>query len=107
MTYMNNPNRIMSEPGKNLYEQNHGLHCPAPCQKEYSRLLTAAVVNERFRNLLLADPDSALRVGYCGETFHFSPEEHQRVISIRAASLSEFARQLMENRSSVYQYLNY
>lgn len=107
MTYMNNPNRIMSEPGKNLYEKNRCLHAVAPCQKEYSRLLTAAVINERFRNLLLSDPDSALRSGYCGETFHFSPEEYQRVISIQASSLPEFAQQLMENRSPVFQYINY
>jgi hypothetical protein len=38
--------------------------------KESSRLLTAAVVNRRFRQMLLADPGRALALGYGGEAFH-------------------------------------
>jgi hypothetical protein len=35
---------------------------------ELSRLLAAALVNEQFESLLLADPEAALAYGYLGET---------------------------------------
>ena len=38
-------------------------------RQEISRVLTAAVINEKFRNLLLANPDQALAKGYRGEPF--------------------------------------
>jgi hypothetical protein len=62
--------------------------------KELSRLLSAAVINERFCKLLLANPREALSAGYGGETFHLRAEETRRVGAIRAASLSDFAAQL-------------
>ena len=36
---------------------------------EYSRILTAAVINLQFRQLLLANPGKAIERGYGGETF--------------------------------------
>lgn len=104
MTYMNNPNGMITDPGKTLHDSNLRLRNMTPCHKEYSRLLTAAVVNERFRKLLLLDAARALQEGYCEETFHFTPEELQHVISIRASSLPDFAQQLIAQRSPVYQY---
>ena len=41
--------------------RNHG---------EISRLLTAAVINEGFRKMLLTNPELALTKGYKGESFH-------------------------------------
>ena len=61
---------------------------------ELSRLITAAVVNQQFCDLLLADPRLALAGGYKDEVFHLTAEEYRLVLSIRATSLAEFARQL-------------
>ncbi len=63
-------------------------------QSEISRMLTAAVVNENFRKMLLANPEQALAKGYRGESFHFSKEERSRLGAIRASSLTEFAAQI-------------
>ncbi len=63
-------------------------------EREYSRILTAAVVNERFRKLLLSNPALALKSGYGGEAFNLAVEESERISSIKASSLAEFARQM-------------
>ena len=65
--------------------------------KEMSRLITAAVVNRQFCNLLLANPAMALATGYNGEVFHLASEEQELVASIRATSLADFAKQLTKN----------
>jgi hypothetical protein len=61
---------------------------------EISRVLTAAVVNENFRKMLLANPEQALARGYRGELFHFSKEERSRLAAIHASSLTEFAAKI-------------
>ena len=63
-------------------------------QQEISRILTAAVINESFRKLLLANPDQALSNGYRGVPFHLANEERTRLAAIRASSLAEFAAQI-------------
>lgn len=62
---------------------------------EYSRLLTAAVINEQFRKELLSNPGRALTLGYEGEEFAFSPEEEERLAAIHVNSLPEFASRLL------------
>jgi hypothetical protein len=70
---------------------------------EISRLLTAAVVNANFRTLLLNDPARALAIGFNGETFRFTRGEHERILSIKARSLADFAEQLTDqHRSKAY-----
>jgi len=61
---------------------------------ELSRLLTAAVVNTQFKALLLDNPESALESGYLGESFQLANEERALLISIRAGTLTELAKQL-------------
>ena len=61
---------------------------------EISRLLSAAVINKGFRELLLSDPARALSQGYFGETFSLDLDQHVQILSIRADSLSDFARQI-------------
>ncbi len=61
---------------------------------ELSRLLAAAVVNAQFENLLLDNPESALENGYLGETFQLTNVERALLVSIRADTLTELAKQL-------------
>jgi hypothetical protein len=63
---------------------------------EYSRILTAAVINLQFRQLLLTNPGKAIEKGYGGETFSLAREEQKRVAAIRATSLADFASQLSQ-----------
>lgn len=64
--------------------------------KEYSRILTAAVINMQFRQLLLTNPGKAIESGYGGEVFCLAREEKKRVAAIRATSLADFASQLSQ-----------
>jgi hypothetical protein len=63
-------------------------------EREYSKILTAAVVNEKFRKLLLTNPGLAIRNGFGGEAFHLGSEDTRRISSIRVSTLAEFARQM-------------
>lgn len=63
-------------------------------QQEFSRLLTAAVINGSFRQALLQNPQQAILEGFCGEAFNLSADVIQRLSTIKASSLSEFASQL-------------
>ncbi|MBI9048081.1 MAG: hypothetical protein JEZ00_01560 [Anaerolineaceae bacterium] len=65
----------------------------------YSRIISAAVINERFCDLLLNDPEKAINNGYSGETFEMNSEDKMIVSSIRANSLSDFALKLVQARS--------
>ncbi len=59
-------------------------------------MLSAAVVNARFRRTLLDDPATALARGYNGEVFDIRPDERAQILAIRADTLAEFAAQLLE-----------
>ncbi|MCJ7518590.1 MAG: hypothetical protein MUO42_02835 [Anaerolineaceae bacterium] len=63
---------------------------------EYSRILSAAVINNSFRQMLLKDPINAVCGGYSGEEFNLNSEDKNRLASIRAASLADFAAQLSQ-----------
>jgi hypothetical protein len=63
-------------------------------EPEFSRILTAAVINSQFRQMLLANPGKAIENGYAGERFFLAGEDKQRLGSIRATSLADFAFQL-------------
>lgn len=62
---------------------------------ELSRLLTAATVSKKFRHLLLTNPKQALANGYNGEVFNLDSQDLDKVLSIQAMSLNDFARQLI------------
>jgi len=62
---------------------------------ELNRLLAAAAINGQFCRLLLDDPALALQSGYQGETFLLSEEERALILSIRADSLTDLARELI------------
>jgi hypothetical protein len=52
--------------------------------------------------MLLQDPQIALQKGYLGETFPLSKEEQDLIISIRANSLSDLAKQVSRSLSANY-----
>lgn len=62
---------------------------------ELSRLVAAATVSRTFRHTLLTNPAQALR-GYGSEKFEFMPDERRLILSIRAATLEEFANQVVK-----------
>lgn len=62
--------------------------------KGLSRVFAAAVVNRQFCDMLLKNPQEALRKGYLGETFSLTPEENALIASVRADTLSDLARQV-------------
>ena len=65
-----------------------------PHTQEYSRILSAAVINSSFRSMLLANPAKAINSGYSGEKFNLDQAEQNRLSSIHASSLADFANQL-------------
>jgi len=74
---------------------------PMPAQEmnftpnsECSRLISAAVINCDFRNILLVNPARAIHEGYHGEHFNFGIMENRQITSIQADTLVEFADQL-------------
>ncbi|MBX2999187.1 MAG: hypothetical protein KF893_11805 [Caldilineaceae bacterium] len=62
---------------------------------DLNRLLSAAVVNQRFCQLLLTEPATALALGFNGESFALPTEEESLVLSIRATTLQSFTQQLL------------
>jgi hypothetical protein len=64
-----------------------------------SRLFAAAVVNQQFCEMLLSNPHEALRRGYLGEIFMLTKAERELIVSIRARSLADLAREI--NRSLI------
>ena len=62
---------------------------------EISRIITAAVINFRFRQDLLRDPRHAVESGYGDETFSLEEKEIEHLFSIRAKSLEEFATKII------------
>lgn len=63
---------------------------------ECGRLIHAAVINRRFKDMLLANPIKSIEDGFCGEKFAFTWEEKQRIKLIRANSLADFSNQLIQ-----------
>ena len=65
-----------------------------------SRLISAAVVDKSFRKLLLSKPSVAMSLGYNGETFDLTEEDQALIQTIQAASLPDFAAQLLRLREN-------
>jgi hypothetical protein len=61
------------------------------------RLMTAALVDPSFRQLLLTD-QPALASGYNGEEFHLDTKEQDFILSAQAASLLELAEQYVTHQ---------
>ena len=68
-----------------------------------NRLLTAAVVNQNFRDLLLKDPRRALSQGFQGETFSLNYQERNLILSIQADNLRDLALQVTSSQDGGHQ----
>ncbi len=79
---------IQSQIKQSISEQPYG-------SGELSRLMTAAVINQKFRSLLLYDPVMALSSGFQGEKFSLAADEVDSILSIHASNLADFAEQLL------------
>jgi hypothetical protein len=71
-------------------------------EETFSRLISAAVVDSTFRHQLLTDARTVLASGYNGEFFPLDHETRERIISIQASSLKDFAAQLLELQDRHY-----
>lgn len=70
---------------------------PTQANAELNRVLTAAVISRSFCNALLKDPAKAIAGGYLGEKFHLNSKTRQRINSMRAVSLADFAAQFTQS----------
>ncbi len=61
-----------------------------------SGLFAAAVVSSSFREMLLKDPEQALKQGYLGKGFGLSQEDASLIVSLNAGSLSDLASQVVQ-----------
>ena len=62
-----------------------------PDQEAINRLLSAALTNRRYCELLLSQPAKALAVGFRGEIFQFNQAKHNLILSHQAQSLPALA----------------
>lgn len=72
------------------------IKIPTQANVDLNRILSAAIVSRSFCNRLLNNPAKAIAGGYLGEQFHLSSKTRQRIISLRAVSLADFAAQLTQ-----------
>lgn len=86
------------EPSINL------IHLPVPppaYNMELDGLFTAAMVSKDFRQKLLSNAALALADGYENQTFKLNPVERALVLSIRAKTIQDFARELRKRQDEL------
>ncbi|NMC46319.1 MAG: hypothetical protein GYA52_05745 [Chloroflexi bacterium] len=64
--------------------------------REISRILSAAVINEGFCSSLLKTPSIAIDSGYYGEFFNVNAQEKAKIEAIHASNLVDFATQITQ-----------
>ncbi len=69
---------------------------PGTTHPGVSALFAAAVVSRGFRDMLLKDPEQALRQGYMGKRFELTHEDAALIVSLNAASLPDLAKQVVQ-----------
>jgi hypothetical protein len=68
---------------------------------ELDGLFTAAMVSKNFRQKLLSNAALALADGYNNQRFKLNPVERALVLSIRAKTIEDFARQLRNQQDEL------
>jgi hypothetical protein len=61
-----------------------------------THILSVALVSEKFRDLLLTDPERALNEGEQGQPFPLAPADRKRILAIEADSLEALAAQIAQ-----------
>jgi hypothetical protein len=69
---------------------------PVSMHAGVSSLFAAAVVSRSFCNLLLADPEAALKQGYNGTSFGLNADDAALIVSLNAKSLPDLAQQVVQ-----------
>ena len=69
---------------------------PQTSHSGLSSVFAAAVVSQSFCQLLLSDPQQALRQGYMGKQFQLSAEDSSLIVSMNARSLKDLAQQVVQ-----------
>jgi hypothetical protein len=69
---------------------------PQESHSGLSSLFAAAVVSQGFREMLLKDPEEALRKGYLGKGFGLSQADASLIVSLNAKSLADLAKQVVQ-----------
>ena len=60
-----------------------------------SSVFAAAVVNQNFREMLLKEPEKAIKQGYLGKSFALSQEDASLLVSLNAKNLTDLAKQVV------------
>ena len=81
-------NKKSSQPATSVTKNGASMGC----------LMTAALVDPSFRQLLLTDPAAALAGGYNGEKFHLDTKDQDFILSTQATSLLELAEQYVAHQ---------
>lgn len=68
----------------------------ASTKAEFGRLVHAAIINPRFRQMLLTNPENTIDKGFYGESFHFASEIKEQIKHIQAGTLEEFSARVLE-----------
>ena len=69
---------------------------PEDSHSGLSGLFAAAVVSKGFCEMLLKDPERALRQGYLGKGFGLSQADASLIVSLNAKSLADLAQQVVK-----------
>jgi len=64
-------------------------------EKEFIRVISAALVSDQFRSLLLTQPHQAIETGFNGEKFDLAPEILRAMVSIQAPTLELFVKEVI------------
>ncbi len=79
-----------------------GAALPAVPAGAIGKLVAAAVIDQEFCRQLLANPLAAASSGFLSESFPLTPAEEALLLSVKnPRSLSDFARQVVDNYNSL------
>lgn len=71
-----------------------GIHSSRSQRAGLQRLFAAAIVSDKFREILLRQPEEALAKGYLGQPFLLTDQEKMIIKSIQADTLTDLAQKV-------------
>jgi hypothetical protein len=79
-----------------MFTKTHLKMNPEDTHSGLSGLFAAATVSKSFRDMLLSDPERALKQGYLGKGFGLSQADAALIVSLNAKSLPDLAKQVVQ-----------